>query len=241
MTIDRRSFIKGLGLLSVMPGMVPRLVHAASPQRIGVIGAGWLGGTVGRRWVSSGHSVMFSSRHPEQLDSMAREIGTRASVGSPAEAAVYGAILLLAVPFDAVPQVGRELKQSYQGKIVLDATNPWGQSDSLVYREAQEIGVAQTVEKYFPGARLVRAFSAVDATVVASSGTESHQRIGMPVASDDSEALQVAAQLIRDAGCDPVITGNLASAAIFQPGEPGFRAHLPASELRLRLGVSDKT
>ncbi|MFP2958464.1 NAD(P)-binding domain-containing protein [Myxococcus sp. 1LA] len=63
-------------------------------MRIGVIGAGWLGGTVGRLWVKAGHEVLFSSRHPEELVSMAQELGPRASVGTPRQAAEFGTVLL---------------------------------------------------------------------------------------------------------------------------------------------------
>jgi len=100
-----------------------------------------------------------------------------------------------------------------------------------------ELGVAQTVVKYMPGARLVRAFSAVDASVVETSASRIGGRIGMPIASDDAEAMRVAADLVRDAGCDPVVVGNLAASASFQPGGPGFRSHLTAPALRQRLGL----
>ena len=206
-------------------------------MRIGVIGAGSLGGTVGRLRVKAGHEVMFSSCHPEQLETMARELGPRASVGQPLAAAEFGTVLLLAAFFEALPQVGRDLCSAYNGKIVLNSTNPWGANGADVCREARELGVAQTVVKYMPGARLVRALSAVDATVVETSASRAGGRIGMPLASDDAEAMKVAEGLVRDAGCDPVIVGNLATAASFQPGGPGFRAHLTAPELRRRLGL----
>ncbi|MFJ4048978.1 MULTISPECIES: NADPH-dependent F420 reductase [Pseudomonas] len=235
---SRRSVLKSIGLLAVMPWLLPpSRAFAAAPMRIGVIGAGSLGGTVGRLWVKAGHEVMFSSRHPEQLEAMARELGPRASVGQPLAAAEFGTVLLLAVPFEALPQVGRDLRGAYNGKIVLDSTNPWGANSADVYREARELGIAQTVVKYIPGARLVRAFSAVDATVVETSASRRGGRIGMPLASDDAEAMKVAEGLVGDAGCDPVIVGNLAAAASFQPGGPGFRAHLTAPELRRRLGL----
>jgi predicted dinucleotide-binding enzyme len=235
---SRRSVLKALGVLAAVPWLLPaNRAFAAAPMRIGVIGAGWLGGTVGRLWVKAGHEVMFSSRHPDKLAAMARELGPRASVGLPMAAAEFGTVLLLAVPFEALPQVGRDLRSAYNGKIVLDSTNPWGANSADVYREARELGVAQTVVKYMPGARLVRAFSAVDATVVETSATRAGGRIGMPIASDDAEAMRVAAALVRDAGCDPVVVGNLAAAASFQPGGPGFRAHLTAPELRRRLGL----
>ncbi|POA80385.1 NADP oxidoreductase [Pseudomonas sp. FW305-E2] len=235
---SRRSVLKSMGLLAAMPWLIPATrAFAAPPMRIGVIGAGWLGGTVGRLWVKAGHEVMFSSRNPDKLEAMARELGPRASVGQPLAAAEFGTVLLLAVPFEALPQVGRDLRSAYRGKIVLDSTNPWGANSADVYREARELGVAQTVVKYMPGARLVRAFSAVDATVVETSASRTGGRIGMPIASDDAEAMRVAADLVRDAGCDPVVVGNLAASASFQQGGPGFRAHLTAPALRQRLGL----
>lgn len=235
---SRRSVLKSMGLLAAMPWLLPASrAFAATPMRIGVIGAGSLGGTVGRLWVKAGHEVMFSSRHPEQLEAMARELGPRASVGQPLAAAEFGTVLLLSMPFEALPQVGHDLRSAYRGKIVLDSTNPWGANSADVYREARELGAAQTVVKYMPGARLVRAFSAVDATVVETSASQRGGRIGIPLASDDAEAMKVAEGLVRDAGCDPVIVGNLAAAASFQPGGPGFRAHLTAPELRRRLGL----
>ncbi|WP_223527470.1 NADPH-dependent F420 reductase [Pseudomonas sp. GL-R-19] len=237
MTFSRRSILKSLGAAATLPWIFPHVARAAPSMRIGVIGAGSLGATVGQLWVKAGHEVMFSSRHPEELESMARELGSRATAGLPLQAAEFGAVLLLAVPFVALPQVGRDLHRAYQGKIVLDSTNPWGASESDVYREARENGVTQTVAKYLPDARLVRAFSCVDATVVETSGTRAGGRIGMPIASDDAQAVATAAELVRAAGCDPIITGNMASSVAFQPGGPGWRAHLTAPEMRRRLGL----
>jgi predicted dinucleotide-binding enzyme len=207
-------------------------------MRIGVIGAGSLGGTVGRLWVRAGHEVMFSSRHPEELESMTRELGPRASIGLPPAAATFGTVLLFAVPFAAIPQLGRDLRQSIAGKIVLDACNPplSGGSGDLI-QEARANGVAETTAKYLAGARLVRAFSCVDATVIQNSATRALGRVGVPVASDDPEAMQVGAGLVTDAGCDPVVVGNMASARVFEQGGPGWRVHLSAPELRRRLGL----
>lgn len=96
-----------------------------------------------------------------------------------------------------------------------------GASDSAVYREAREDGVAQTVRRYFPGARPVRALVCVDANVVEMSGTRSGGRVGMPISSDDVQALRIAAELVLDAGLDPIAVGDLASAVVFQQGGPG--------------------
>jgi hypothetical protein len=209
----------------------------AVPLRIGVIGSGSLGGTVGRLWVRAGHRVLFSSRHPEELLAMTRELGPRASAGTPLEAAGYGSVLLFAVPYDAVPELGRDLAPAMRGKVVLDACNPAPGTDSALTREAHTNGVGQTSAKYLPGVRLVRAFSAVDATAIAASAERDAVTLGVPVAGDDAEAVRMAADLVRDTGCEPVLAGDLAAATKFERGGPGFRANTTAPELRRLLGL----
>lgn len=207
------------------------------PVRIGVIGAGSLGGTVGSVLVKAGHEVKFSSRHPEELMAMARELGPRASVGTPREAAEFGTVLLFAVPYEALPDLGRELQDAIRGKIVLDACNAWG--DSPLGKETVANGVGLTSAKLLPNTRLVRAFSAVDATDVEASFKRGSEKLGVPLASDDAEAMQVAAQLVRDAGCEPVIVGNLAAGKKFERGSAGFRANTSAAKLRDILGLAE--
>jgi predicted dinucleotide-binding enzyme len=206
-------------------------------MRIGVIGAGSLGGTVGSVLVKAGHEVKFSSRHPEELVSMTRELGRRASVGTPREAAEFGTVLLFAVPYEALPQLGRDLEDAIRGKIVLDACNAHGR-DPLA-KEAEANGVGPTSAKLLPGTRLVRAFSAVDATAVEASFKGEGAKLGVPLASDDPQAMQVAAQLVRDAGCEPVVVGNLAAARKFERGSDGFRANTSAAKLRQLLGFPE--
>jgi predicted dinucleotide-binding enzyme len=133
-------------------------------MRIGVIGAGWLGGTVGGVWANAGHEVLFSSRHPAKLAAMVRELGPRASAGTPAEAAAFGAVVLIAMPYRELETIGRDLGGALLGKVVLDACNPYPPDPESLRREIEKAGVAVSTAKYFPGARLVRAFSAVDAT-----------------------------------------------------------------------------
>jgi 8-hydroxy-5-deazaflavin:NADPH oxidoreductase len=207
------------------------------PMRIGVIGAGWLGGTVGRNWVQAGHEVLFSTRHPDRLVSMIRSLGARATVGTPREAATFGDVVLLAVPYAAVPETGRDLKNELAGKILLDATNPSASRDDPLGIESRAIGVAQTSVKYLPGTRLVRAFCAVDATDVEASMGKRSGRLGVPLAGDDADAVKVAVQLVIDAGCEPLVVGDLAAATLFQRGGPGFRANTTMPDLQRRLGI----
>jgi predicted dinucleotide-binding enzyme len=130
---------------------------SAKPMRIGVIRAGSLGRTVGRLLAQAGYEVKFSSRHPEELAAMARELGPRASVGTPREAAEFGRVLLFAVPYEALPQLGRDLKDDIRGKIVLDACNTSSKTDSALVREVQANGAGLTSAKLLPDTRLVRA------------------------------------------------------------------------------------
>jgi 8-hydroxy-5-deazaflavin:NADPH oxidoreductase len=239
MPLSRRSVLGTLAAFASLPALVPGKGRAAEPMRIGVIGAGSLGGTVGRLWVQARHEVLFSSRHPDELVSMTRQLGPRASAGTPRQAAEFGPVVLIAVPYGALPQLGRDLREVLRGKIVLDATNPGPGSDDALAREAMAIGVAQTSAKYLPGTRLVRAFSAVDASAVAASAGRQSGKLGVPLAGDDAEAVQVAAQLVRDAGCEPLVVGNLAAASSFQRGGPGFRANTTAPELRRLLGLPE--
>jgi predicted dinucleotide-binding enzyme len=232
---DRRRFlIAALALIAaLLTGMSgASAAEPTKPMRIGVIGAGSLGGTVGSLLVKAGHEVKFSSRHPEELESMARELGPRASVGTAREAAEFGTVLLFAVPYDALPQLGQDLKEQIRGKIVLDACNPRSGTEEAA-------GVAQTSARLLAGTRLVRAFSAVDATAAEASFKRQTDKLGVPLASDDAEAMQVAARLVRDVGCEPVIVGNLAAAKSFQRGGPGFRANTTAPKLRQLLRLPE--
>jgi predicted dinucleotide-binding enzyme len=234
-----RFVLGALTAFVALQAFAPDTGRGAEPLRIGVIGAGSLGGTVGRLWVQAGHEVLFSSRHPEELAAMIRPLGPRASAGTPRQAAEFGAVVLIAVPYDALPELGRELQDVLRGKIVLDASNPPPGSENALTKEAMAAGVGQTSAKYLPGTRLVRAFSAVDASAVAASAGRQTGKLGVPVAGDDAEAVQVAAQVVRDAGCEPVVVGNLAAARSFQRGGPGFRANTTAPELRRRLGLPE--
>lgn len=234
MTFTRRRVLGTLAAIAALPALTPLLGRAAEPSRIGIIGAGWLGSTVGKAWVRSGHEVMFSTRHPEALADMAKQLGPRASVGTPAQAAAFGTLVLFAVPYEALPALGRDLQSSLRGKVVLDACNPPASGTPLA-QEAVANGVAQTSAKYLPGTRLVRAFSAVDASAI----DVSNGKLGVPLASDDPLALKIAEQLVRDADCQPVVVGNLASAVKFQRGGPGFRANTDARTLRQLLDLPD--
>src|SRR6188474_649410 len=85
-----------------------RVPQTAHPMKIGIIGTGDIGGALARHWGTAGHELLISSRHPEQLQALAKEIGPNVKVGTPREAAAFGQVVLVSVPYFATPQVGKD-------------------------------------------------------------------------------------------------------------------------------------
>lgn len=210
--------------------------EAAAAQRIGVIGSGRIGGTIGGLWVKAGHPVLFSSRHPEALKPLVEELGPLARAGTVAEAIAFSDVLFLATPYGALPQLSRDHAEAWKGKIVLDATNAYDHRDGPIAEETRRDGIGITTARYLRGARVVRAFNFMGAAQFASEHHRPGGLVAVPIAGDDKAALDVAAQLVRDAGFDPVVVGPLASADRFAPGGPLFRQVGTAEEFRRKMG-----
>src|SRR5271169_4055112 len=196
-------------MLATQTGSAVAAPTDGAPLKIGIIGAGHIGGTLARLWVAAGHEVLISSRHPEELRPLAQSLGPKARVGTPREAALFGDVVLVSVPYGALPQVGRDLKTELAGKIVLDTGNPYPQRDGDMALEARRVGTGVASPRYLPGVRLVRAFNAINSGDLASEAHRARQPIAIPLAGDDPEALAVAQRLVRDAGFEPVVVGPL--------------------------------
>ena len=110
---------------------------ACGPLKIGVIGSGHIGSTVGSLWVKAGHPVMFSSRHPEELASLVQGLGALAKSGTVAEAIAFGDVVFIAVPYGAYPQIGKDYGSLLAGKVVLDAGNAVAARDGEITNEVQ--------------------------------------------------------------------------------------------------------
>jgi 8-hydroxy-5-deazaflavin:NADPH oxidoreductase len=208
-----------------------------APLKIGIIGTGHIGGTLARLWVASGHEVLMSSRHPEELRGLAQQLGPRAAVGTPRQAALFGDVVLISVPYGAEPQIGRDLKAELAGKIVLDTGNPYPQRDGPMAVEARREGTGVASARFLPGVRLVRAFNAINADDLAGEAHRKGELYAIPLAGDDPQALEVAQQLVRDAGFEPVVVGPLSRAREFDVGTPVYTRLMTAPELRAALGL----
>jgi predicted dinucleotide-binding enzyme len=207
------------------------------PLKIGIIGAGHIGGTLARLWTQAGYEVMISSRHPDELRALARTLGAKASVGTPHEAAVFGDVVLISIPYHALPQIGRDLGHDLAGKIVLDTGNPYPKRDGAMAVEARKKGTGIASAEFLPGVRLVRAFNEISYVNLGKLPHRQPDLVGIPLAGDDPQALAVAQRLVRDAGFEPVVVGPLARARDFDVGTRVYTEVLTAAELRAQLGL----
>ena len=225
----RRRFFLGIAA-AIAATTLSLSAHAEERLKIGIIGSGNVGSAIGAVWVKAGHEVMFSSRHIEEDRAIAADLGAGALAGTPSEAAAFGDVLLFAVPYGALPELGKELAKPIKGKVLIDACNPFPHRDGEIANWAREKGAGLASAELLPGARIVRAFNAIGAASMGAA-YEDPGRVGMPIAGDDNEALEVASQLIREIGYEPVVVGGLAMGKFLMPGTP-LAGERSAEEIR---------
>jgi predicted dinucleotide-binding enzyme len=235
----RRAVIVAGGALVLAAAFRPLRAAAQAKQRIGVIGSGHIGGAIGGLWVKAGHPVLFSSRHPDELKDLVASLGEPAQAGTVDQAIAFSDVLFIAVPYAALPQIGRDYGAALKGKIMLDACNAVAPRDgNTLADEVEQEGVGVVSQKYLSGARLVRAFNTLNYKIFASEANRPDPKLAVPIAGDDPEAVKTAAALVRDAGFDPVVVGKLADAARFQRGAPGYGQAVTAAELKQKLSLA---
>jgi predicted dinucleotide-binding enzyme len=189
--------------------------------RIGVIGAGRIGGNAARLLAGAGHDVMLSfSRDPERLADLAAAIGDRATAGEVGQAAQFGEAVLLSVPWALIPEALAQAG-SLAGRIVIDTTNQFGPDG--VQPVPGGLTAAAFNQERMPGARVVKAFSTLTSGFQASAaGRRPAERVVLFLAGDDPAARGVVAGLIGDAGFAPADIGTLAQAGPMEaPRRPG--------------------
>ena len=161
---------------------------------------------------------MLSGRDPSKLEPLAEEIGDAAGVGTPAEAAEFGEVVIISVPWvafdEAVAGAG-----GLGDKIVIDTTNDYGRGDPPPEGETQ----AQFHAAKAPGARYTKSFNTLTSGFQAEVAFRPEaERVVQWVCGDDAEAKQVVMGLISDAGYVPVDLGGTADAAVMEsPPRPG--------------------
>ena len=231
----RRFLIAGTAVLALLPAGRGFAAETKKRMRIGVIGSGRIGGTLGGLWAKAGHEVMFSDRDPEQAKRAAEGAGANARVGSAKEAVAFADAVLIAVPYAALPAIAKEVGADLKGKVVIDPNNPIPKRDGDMAVAAKEKGAAVSTAAMFPGARTFRAFNAIGYQTFQSEAHRAPPRLAVPVAADDPAALKLGMQLVEDAGFEPVAVGTLAQSKIFDLGAPAGGART-AAELKKILG-----
>ena len=179
-------------------------------MKIGILGAGRIGGTLGKRWAAKGHAVFFGVRdaQSDKAQVLLKEIGPDAKVGSVAEAAAFGEVVLLAVPWASAQEVVQQAGD-LTGKVLIDATN------RMVSASPGSASMAEDVARWAAGAKVVKAFNSSGFANYADSKYGA-QNVDNYMCGDDPEAKAIVAELSRSIGLDPVDAGPLSNAALLE-------------------------
>jgi predicted dinucleotide-binding enzyme len=191
-------------------------------MKIGIIGAGKVGGALGMSWAKAGHQVKFGVREPggPKHRGLLDACGGNATAGSTAEAAAFGEALVLATPWDAT-QTALSSCGSLQDKVLVDCTNPlkFTPADGLELALGYNQSGGEIVAQWAPGARVVKAFNTygyenfADADYPNAAGLKPI----MFLAGDEARAKEIVARLAADIGFRPVDAGGLKIARLLEP------------------------
>jgi predicted dinucleotide-binding enzyme len=187
-------------------------------MRVGILGSGLMGGKLGTIFARAGHEVVFSyARSEEKLRKLARKAGGNARAGTPKEAAQEADALLLAVHWsrrdDVLAQAG-----DVSGKVIVSCSLPMNAEDTALVVAHTSSG-AEELAKKVSDAHVVCAFNTVPSEVLFGV-YEARERASKPslvYCGDDSSSKEVAAELIRAAGFEPVDAGPLRIARYTEP------------------------
>jgi predicted dinucleotide-binding enzyme len=208
-------------------------------HKIGIVGSGHIGGTLGILLAKAGYEVLYSSRHPDKLKDLVKASGPKACAGNVAEAIAYGDVIVLSLPLKAIPELDAGIKEALKGKIVIDTSNPYPERDGMIAEEARKEpgGMGDFVARLLPGARIIRAFNTVYFEDLKKGINKAGEKIGISIAGDDQEGLSVTSELVKAAGLDPVVVGSLSTSKLFDVGTSVYATSAPAKKIREILNL----
>jgi predicted dinucleotide-binding enzyme len=203
-------------------------------MKIGIIGAGNIGGTTARLFVDAGHEVAISnSRGPETLRDLVAELGPKAHAAMPAEAARFGEVVLVAIPlkdFTSLPA------DDLRGRIVIDAMNYYPNRDGhYAQLDSGQLASSEMVAAQLPGARVVKAFNTIWSEHLKTRGKKDapiDERRVIFVSGDDAEAKRVVSSLIEEIGFGPHDLGSLHASRDQQPGTAVYNKDISVGEAK---------
>ncbi|SRR6266702_2596729 len=198
-------------------------------MRIGIIGAGHIGGNIGQQAAArSGHEVLLSfARDAAKLESLAKDPGGSAGTPADADAVAFGDVVVISVPWSAVP-FALEQAGSLQDKVVIDTTNQFGSGLMPVSGET----AAAFNKARMPGARYVKCFNTLTSAFQAATASRAEsERVVQWICGDDEGAKEIVARLVLDMGYTPVDLGGTETCAVMEA--PRRQASVYGEEYRL--------
>ncbi|KFX19877.1 NAD(P)-binding domain-containing protein [Pectobacterium betavasculorum] len=208
-------------------------------MKIGIIGAGFVGRAIAKLALQNGHQVMLSnSRDPQSLFSLRPMIGC--DIGTATQAALFGDIIVIAVPFTAIDKLP---EQALQGKSVVDAVNYYTERDGEVTAlDTRSTTTSELLAGYLPGAKITKAFNAIPMTQLESDGLPagSTHRRALPIAGDHEQEKAMVAELYDAFGFDVVDAGKLSEGWRFERNMPSYCVRMTKAELTTALALSSR-
>ncbi len=206
-------------------------------MRIGLIGAGNIGGTLARRLTALGHEVSIAnSRGPETLAGLAKETGARAVTAR--DAARAGEVVIVTIPLKNVPRLPPDLFEGVPADVVVVDTNNYyprerdGRIDAIENGMTEGRWISNTLRR-----PVVKAFNNIYARQLLEGGKPkgSPGRIALPVAGDEPRAKEIVIRLVEELGFDGLDAGTLDESWRQQPGTPVYCTDLDAAGVRRAL------
>jgi predicted dinucleotide-binding enzyme len=210
-------------------------------MKIGIIGAGNIGGTLGRHWVEAGCQVRFGVRDAEKIKPLLDDLRAGAGALSPVDAAEWGEAVVFAGPYGAWPEFARDAAAVLAGKVLIDAANPYPARDGAIVDAiaASRLGSGAYTQSLLPGARVVKAFNTIYWVDLRDKAHHPGALLAMPIAGDDADAVATAASLATEAGFDPVVVGGLDRSGDLDPGGAIYAKSFTAAQVRAALSFNN--
>lgn len=185
-------------------------------MKIGILGAGNMGGTLGRLWATAGHEVRYGIRDPESVKAQ-RLLGDvdAEHTGSLEDAAKFGDVVLAAVPWEATEAVVREVAPLLSGKVLIDCTNPI-KPDLSGLVIGHDTSAAEEIARWVPDAKVVKCFNTVGANTIHDARYGDHSA-SVFVCGDDEAAKHTVTALAEDLGFEVIDAGPLSEARYIEP------------------------
>ncbi len=182
-------------------------------MKIGIIGSGEMGRTLGQLWAAKGHKVLFGSRDPERVIQWIKTSGVKAQSGTYNEASSFGEIVLLATNWSDTKKA-LKMVNSFTGKIIIDCTNPEGKKGLVL---GFDTSGSEEIAKIAEGAKIIKAFNHIYGSMLRKGPKFGNDNASIFYCGDDNKAKEIVAKLALEIGLEPIDAGELKSARYIEP------------------------